>query len=178
MACFSHAAMMPTSSSHRFERVVVPMLLLVMISTAARAQEAIGAVNANFTPGIRAPTTTIQPIKPLPPWKMKQSLEDRSARRFLLLSTGVYAAATMDMQESASLRPRFHEDDPLAKPFAKLPLPAYYATGLAFATGLNWLGWRMAHSERWHSVWWLPQVCSIAGNLMGYAHTKTHENRR
>jgi hypothetical protein len=153
------------------------MLLYLALPAVAHAQEAIGAVKANFAPGIRAPTTTIQPIKPLPPWKMKQPLEDRSARRFLLLSTGVYAAATMDMQESASLRPWFHEDDPLAKPFAKLHLPAYYATGFAFATGVNWLGWRMARSERWHRVWWLPQVCSIAGNLMGYAHTKTHENR-
>jgi hypothetical protein len=169
---------MPSSSIHRPGRVVVPILLYLALPTVARAQETIGAVNANFTPGIRAPTTTIQPIKPLPPLKMKHPLEDRSVRRFILLSTGVYAAATMDMQESVSLRPRFHEDDPLAKPFANLPLPAYYATGLAFATGLNWLGWRMARSERWHSVWWLPQVCSIAGNLMGYAHTKTHENRR
>jgi hypothetical protein len=154
------------------------MLLYLALPAVAHAQEAIGAVKANFAPEIRAPGTTIQPIKPLPPLKMRRPLEDRSARRFFLLSLGVYAAATMDMQESASLRPRFHEDDPLAKPFAKLPLPAYYAHGLAFATGVNWLGWRMARSEKWHSVWWLPQVCSIAGNLMGYAHTKTHENRR
>jgi hypothetical protein len=153
------------------------MLLYLALPAVAHAQEAIGAVKANFAPEIRAPGTTIQPIKPLPPLKMRKPLEDRSAGRFFLLSLGVYAAATMDMQESASLRPRFHEDDPLAKPFVKLPLPAYYATGIIFATGVNWLGWRMAHSERWHSVWWLPQVCSIAGNLMGYGHTKAHENR-
>jgi hypothetical protein len=78
----------------------------------------------------------------------------------------------MDMRESASLRPRFHEDDPLAKPLAQLPLPAYCATGMAFASGLNWLGWRVARSEKWHRVCWLPQVCSIAGNLVGYAIRK------
>jgi hypothetical protein len=31
------------------------------------------------------------------------------------------------------------ESDPLARPFARLPAPAYYATGLALATGVNWL---------------------------------------
>jgi len=154
------------------------MLLLLVFSTMAHAQETIGAVDSNFSPGIRIPITTIQPIKPLPTWKMKRQWEDRSVRRFILLSTGVYSAAAMDMQESASLRPHFHEDDPLAKPFAKLPLPAYYAHGFAFATGVNWLGWRMARSEKWHKVWWLPQVCSITGNIIGYWHTKTHENRR
>ena len=154
------------------------MLCYLALSTVAHAQESIGAVHTNFTPGIVAPATTIQPIKPFPPLKMKRPREDRSTRRFFLLSLGVYTAAAMDMQESASLRPHFHEDDPLAKPFAKLPLPAYYATGIVFATGVNWLGWRLARSERWHRVWWLPQVCSIAGNVAGYAHTKTHENRR
>ena len=169
---------MPTRSSHRFARVTLPTLLLLVLSAAARAQETIGAVNANFTPGVRTPVTTIQSIKPLPPLKMKRPWEDRSARLFFLLSAGVYAAAAMDMQESASLRPHFHEDDPLAKPFAKLPLPAYYAHGFAFATGVNWFGWRMARSEKWHRIWWLPQVCSITGNFIGYWHTKTHEHRR
>ena len=114
----------------------------------------------------------------LPLLRTKQTWQEPRNRRFFLLSTGVYAAASMDMQESASLRPHFHEDDPLAKPFAKLPLPAYYAHGIGFATSMNWLGWKMARSERWHRVWWLPQVCSIAGNLIGYGHTKTHEHRR
>lgn len=90
---------------------------------------------------------------------------------------GVYTAAAMDMQESASLMPRFHEDDPFTKPFAHMPVPAYYATGFAFATGLNWLAWKMVRSEKWHKVWWIPQVCSIAGNMAGYGYTKTHENR-
>ena len=165
-------------SSHRLAFLVLSTLLFIALSTTAQAQEAIGAVSANFTPGIRLPTTTIQPSEPPPPWKMKQPVENRSVRRFFLLSGGVYAAAVMDMQESASLRPHFREDDPLAKPFAKLPLPAYYASGLAFATGLNWLGWRMAHSEKLQRVWWLPQVCSITGNLIGYWHTKTHEYGR
>jgi len=168
----------PRSSFHRVGHVVVPVVILLVLSAMARAQETIGTVSSNLTPGIRVPTTTIQLIKPLPPLKVKRPWEDRSDRRFILLSTGVYAAAAIDMQESASLRPHFHEDDPLAKPFAKLPLPAYYADGMAFATVINWLAWRMARSERWHRVWWLPQACSITGKLISYWHTKTHENRR
>jgi hypothetical protein len=169
---------MPSSWIQRPSHAVVLLVLLLGVAGVGRAQETIGAVNTSFTPGIRAPAATIQPIKPLPPLRIKKPLQDRSARRYFLLSAGVYIAAAMDMQESASLRPNFHEDDPLAKPFAKLPLPAYYAHGAAFATGVNWVGWKMARSERWHKVWWLPQVCSITGNMMGYWHTKTHENKR
>jgi hypothetical protein len=142
------------------------------------AQDAISAINTNFSPGIRIPTPPVQPIKPVPNWSVRKPFNDRSDRRFILLSAAVYAAATLDMHESLSLRPTFHEDDPLAKPIARFPAPAYYATGAAFATGMNWLGWRMARSERWHSVWWLPQMCSIAGNLLGYGYTKRHEHSR
>jgi hypothetical protein len=41
----------------------------------------------------------------------------------------------------------WYETDPFARPFAKLPAPAYYATGLAMATGLNWLSWKWAIRE-------------------------------
>jgi hypothetical protein len=169
---------MPKCTTHGLARVILPTVLLLGPAIAAQAQETIGAVNANFMPGVRVPTATIQLIKPLPPQKLKRSWEDRSARRFFLLNTDVYAPPAMDMRESASLRPHFHEDDPLAKPFAKLPMPAYYANVFAIATGVNWLGWRMAHSEKRHKAWWFPQVGSIAGNLIGYGHTKTHEKRR
>ena len=152
---------MRVSSIHRVSRTLTSMLLFLILSVVTHAQDAIR--NQSIT---RAPLL-----------KSQQAWKERSTRQFFLLSTGVYSAASMDMQESASLRAHFHEDDALAKPFAKLPLQAYYTHGIAFATSMNWLGWRMARSERWHSVWWLPQVCSIAGNLIGYCHTKTHEHR-
>ena len=61
----------------------------------------------------------------------------------------------------------WHETDPLARPFVHLPTPAYYATGLALATGVNWLSWKMAHSRRFHRLAPLPQLAAIAGNLYG-----------
>jgi hypothetical protein len=153
-------------------------MLAQLSVTVARGQDATGALNTNFTfsSGVRIPTPVIQPIKPEPRWPVRKPFNDRSARRFFILSASVYAAATFDMRESLSLRPRFHEDDPLAKPLAHLPAPAYYASGFALATAMNWLGWKMAHSERWHSVWWLPQLCSITGNVTGYGYTRRHEH--
>ncbi len=66
------------------------------------------------------------------------------------------------------------ERDPFVRPFLQLPVPAYYASAALFATGINFLGWKMARSERWHKICWVPQVCSMAGNLAGYGYTRAH----
>jgi len=91
-----------------------------------------------------------------------------------VLSTAVYGAALADMHQTLEVRnsPWWYETDPLAKPFARLPAPAYYATGLAMATGINWLSWKMAHSRRWHKFAPVPQLLTITGNLYGF-----HSNR-
>jgi len=60
-----------------------------------------------------------------------------------------------------------YENAPLAKPFVRLPTPAYYATGLAMATGLNWISWKMGHSRRWHRLAAIPQLLAIGGNTCG-----------
>lgn len=93
---------------------------------------------------------------------------------------GVHAAAGLDMEETASLRPRFDEVDRLAKPFVGLP-PAYYAGGALFATGVSWLGWKMARSPRWHKIWWVPQVTSIArkgGRILLHSRASDNELAR
>lgn len=156
------------------------ILLLAGASAAvpARAQDTLIALKAGLATDVHVPSVPVKPLETRRPRPIRRPVEDRSPRRFLVLSLGVYAAAFMDMGESISLRPRFKEHDPLAKPFATLPKPAYYITGAAFATGINWLGLKMARSERWHRVWWLPQVCSIAGNSFGFGYTKMHEHSR
>jgi hypothetical protein len=93
-----------------------------------------------------------------------------SRTRFALLSTAVYAAAVADMHQTLQQRniPWWHEADPLARPLIRLPAPAYYATGLVMATGLNWLSWKMAHSRRWHKLAPIPQLLAVGGNLNGF----------
>lgn len=97
---------------------------------------------------------------------------------WLALSAVTYTAAALDMHATASAvdywkkYPAFYlgypEADPIAKPFVKLPRPAYYSSGFAFATGVNWLGYKMSRSRKWRKVWWLPQSISISANGNGY----------
>jgi|SRR5580658_3613254 hypothetical protein len=93
-----------------------------------------------------------------------------SKAKFALLSAAVYGAAFADMHQTLQVRDYswWRENDPLARPLVRLPTPAYYATGLALATGVNWLGWKMAHSRRWHRLSPIPQLLSVSGNLYGF----------
>ncbi len=99
-----------------------------------------------------------------------QNLVHFSKAGFLLLSAGVYTASLADMHQTllAKQSPWWYEADPLARPLVRLPTPAYYATGLALATGVNWLSWKMGHSRRWRKLAPLPQLLAISGNIIGY----------
>ena len=97
---------------------------------------------------------------------------------WLSLSAATYMAAALDMHATANAAdvakryPAMYwgnpEANPIARPFVNLPRPAYYASGFALATGVNWLGYRMSRSRKWRKVWWLPQSISISANGFGY----------
>ena len=106
-----------------------------------------------------------------------------TTKLWLASSLAVYTAAALDMhatevtvQHVNALHKRYpgfpedysFESNPLARPLLKLPAPAYYACGVALATGVNWVGLRMSRSQRFRRVWWLPQALSVAGNTHGY----------
>ncbi|MFY9530275.1 MAG: hypothetical protein WBC04_14905 [Candidatus Acidiferrales bacterium] len=150
---------------------MAPMFVLAIVARSAGAQE----IHPSVEPIVQH--IQIPFAKPYEPaWSTAAPSKTISSaagerRRFILLSSLTYGAAFLDMHESVSHRPNFEEYDPLAKPFVNLPAPAYYAIGAAITTGVNGLSWKMAHSERWHRVWWLPQAISVFGNSFCYGYT-------
>jgi hypothetical protein len=125
-------------------------------------------------PADSASTSPAPPAKPTPIRAGHKSVSFLHEKKFLLLSAAVYGSALADMHQTLDVRENYwwHETDPLAKPLVRLPAPAYYATGLAMATGVNWLSWKMARSHRWRKLAPIPQILSITGNLYGF-----HSNR-
>lgn len=106
-----------------------------------------------------------------------------TTKLWIASSLAVYTAAALDMhateeavQRVNALHKRYpffpeeysFESNPLVRPLLKLPAPAYYACGAAFATGVNLVALRMSRSKRFRRVWWLPQALSVAGNTHGY----------
>jgi hypothetical protein len=106
-----------------------------------------------------------------------------TTKLWIASSLAVYAAAALDMratEEAVQRVNRVHkqyswfpdnysfESNPFARPFLKLPAPAYYACGAALATGVNWAALRMSRSKRFRKVWWVPQALSVTGNTHGY----------
>jgi hypothetical protein len=120
----------------------------------------------------------VKPTKPLAIEGQSAPGRKTSLKLVLLMSGLTYAAAGLDMHTTYTrvqidrtcplcYSHPFREYDPLAKPFIHLPSPAYYAAGFAVATGVNFLGWKMSRSKRWHRVWFIPQSLSIGGNCWG-----------
>lgn len=117
--------------------------------------------NPSFAPNrVRASLFELKPKSPV----------HFSKTRFILLSTAVYGAAIADMHQTMANRnqPWWYETNPVARPLVHLPAPAYYAAGLAMATGVNWLSWKIGHSKRWHKFAPIPQLVSIGGNAYGF----------
>jgi hypothetical protein len=136
------------------------------VESAARAAE--------FEP--KAKTPEFKPESPAPIAIRKNSdAKTFSAARFhktqfLILSAAVYGASLADMHQTLQERKYswWYETNPVARPLVRLPSPAYYAAGLAMATGLNWISWKMGHSRKWHRLAAIPQLIAIGGNTYGY----------
>jgi len=116
----------------------------------------------------------VAPAAELPERNPRKAFVLARVNPFSVLAAGVYTASWLDMTETQSFMPHFHEADPFVRPLLNLPKPLYYASGTLFATSVNWLGLKMERSPRWHKIWWLPQAISIAGNLGGFAYTRSN----
>jgi len=149
-----------------------PCILAQSPAPEARPQSSPRAPDSTLPSSTSAPQVhplNANPLAPAP----KSPVHFRKTQ-FVILSAAVYGAALADMHESQGLHASqgWYETDPLAKPFDGLPAPAYYASGLAAATGLNWVCWKMAHSRRWHRLAPIPQLLAISGNAWGYESTR------
>jgi hypothetical protein len=153
-------------------KVLGMFMFLAALLPAARAQIVPVSLTNTIAVDSRIPSGTV--LAPLPRSEPRRAVKTALPKSFFVLSAGVYIAAVLDMQQSEAMLPHFDEKDPAVRPFLRLPAPAYYASAALFATGMNFLGWKMARSERWHKIWWLPQVASMAGNLTGYGYTRAH----
>jgi hypothetical protein len=107
--------------------------------------------------------------------EVHKTKSEMNRKAFVAMSAAVYGFAFLDMHETMSLEPGLIEHDPLARPFTKLSPPAYYVTGAALATGVNFIAWKLGHSRRWRKLWWVPQAACAYGNVYGYGTTKARE---
>lgn len=69
-----------------------------------------------------------------------------------------------------------NEHDPLARPFTRLPSPAYEAVSMAMVVGLNLLADRMNRSERFHKFARPMLMIQIGGNAQGLGYTLANGN--
>jgi hypothetical protein len=148
------------------------LMILVAALPAARAQIVPVSFVHETAGDSKIPSGVV--LAPLQQGELRRAVKPALPKSFFILSAGVYTAAGLDMQRSESRLPHFNERDPIARPFLRPPAPAYYFSAALFATGINFLGWKMARSEHWHQIWWVPQVSSMAGNLAGYGYTRAH----
>lgn len=155
--------------------LVGSLIFLAALVPAARAQ--IVPVSFVKTTAADSKIPSGPMLAPLPQSELRRAVKPALPKSYWVLTAGVYTAAGLDMQRSESMLPHFDEKDPIVRPFLRLPAPAYYASAALFATGMNFLGWKMARSERWHKIWWVPQVATMAGNLAGYGYTRAHPSR-
>jgi len=158
----------------RQDRIAVLGILMFLVAALPTARAQIVPVSfVHKTAGdSKIPSWVV--LAPLPHSELRRAVKPALPKSFFVLSAEVYTAAELGMQLSESTLPHFNQRDPVVRPFLRLPAPAYYASAALFATGINFLRWKMARSERWHKIWWLPQVGSMAGNLAGSGYTRAH----
>ena len=161
-------------------RTVVFLLLSVSLTPTGQAQgrqpEGASDVATEEKPVKAAETSSAFAVS-LSSSSPKPEVKRQVPKVFFLTSAGVYSAAFLDMHNTRSemnfckRQPGYvcYENNPLARPLVGLPTPAYYATGLALTTGVNWLSWKMSRREKFRRVWFLPQILSMAANGWGYA---------
>lgn len=163
---------MPNHGTSIVFRVCALILLGQILPGCARAQNPPSITSVNLVPTNSLPSTDASTTHFKETERPKQQMNRKA---FVAMSAAVYGFAFLDMHETKSFGLSLIEHDPLARPFTRLPTPAYYVTGAAMTTGVNFVAWRLGHSRRWHKLWWIPQAACAYGNIYGYGTTKARE---
>lgn len=92
-------------------------------------------------------------------------------RAWLALTAAQFGAAALDMNRTRNGNVAgTYENNPLARPFVRLPQPPYFAVGFAGSAGVAFIGLRMKRSHGWtRHVWWVPQAAQIGLDAWGFA---------
>lgn len=109
--------------------------------------------------------------------KTERIFEKHRPVAWLTLIAIVQAAALADVTNTLRLRqedPGWVENDPLARPFVRLPTPAYLTVAEAFTFMISVAGLRMHNSSnrRELRLWWVPQAIQIGLKTEGAVHTE------
>lgn len=111
------------------------------------------------------------------PEKPEPIFEKHRPIAWLTLTAIGQAAALADATNTLRLRhqdPGWVENDPLARPFVRLPAPAYLTVAVAFTGIISVASLRMHNSSNgWERhLWWVPQAIQIGLNAEAAAHTE------
>jgi hypothetical protein len=111
------------------------------------------------------------------PEKPEPIFEKHRPAAWLTLTAIGQAAALTDATNTLRLRnqdPGWSEADPLARPFVRLPAPAYLTVVVAFTGMISMASLRMHNSSnQWERrLWWVPQAIQIGLNTAAAVHTE------
>jgi hypothetical protein len=163
---------MPSQRTQQICRLIFLLVFTQTLTNGAHAQVSTASTQTNLLAKYPLPSEDLSTAHFK---EIRRTKPGINRKAFVAMSAAVYGFAFLDMHETMSLEPGLIEHDPLARPFTKLPPPAYYVTGAALATGVNFIAWKLGRSRRWHKFWWIPQAASAYGNVYGYGTTKARE---
>jgi len=164
-----------------FVVVVIVLALALAIAPQARAQSSVSPAIDAVTPNIgTSPARTISLGAVAVPKSTRA--EKPLGCRFLLLilcyperaNLALFAAdaglGAYDLHGTSG-----YEDDPLGRPFLRLPRPATYSLLMGGDLLAASVGERMRYSLHWYRhVWWLPQTAIAGGHTWGIQYNIRH----
>jgi hypothetical protein len=100
------------------------------------------------------------PVKPSP------SKAWRALAAFNFTATMMDVGATIN--DKNNWGEYFYERNPMAQPIVHLPNAAFATVFAVDSVGVSMIGLKLQRSERFHRIWWLPQLLDAGSHLWGF----------